>query len=711
MRFNGASIHLFSAAIIAVAGIKDAHASNTQVVAVQLNSTDMGLELVLTTSAATSDPVLVVSRDNQWIADIPNSRLVLDRGNGFLQTNPTAEIRSVMVSQFDNDSVRITVTGADAAPVAEMTRQNGEEIAFTISTESGQASVDEQPPSSQRPLAGTSERSPIAQATPQRSVPLPDSPEVLVPNPTIQIEGVPTRPGEVEVIPLQPRAIAPPLGDIAISNVDASPSLVDLGTTERVPRLVLREAPVRDVLALLARAAGLNLAYDETGQEQPNGQGQPNASSSIPAVEPTISLDIENEPIQDVFNYVLQLSNLEANRRGRTIFVGARLPNAARNLSFRSLRLNQVQVGVALNFLVGMGAESTISRERLVTSVNAVPVQFPQEGTAPFAPAVTQTQTTTEQRLETQRIDYEDSTPPLRGLLVLGDERTNTLTMIGTPRQLELATSGLVQLDVRRRQVAVNVRIVDVNLSAIEEIGASFSFGIGDVFFRGLGSADIDGGISANINDFTDNATSDAFSALLEAEITSGNAKILTDPTLIVQEGQRATVALTQEVQTSTGTTTFDEDGDVVSFEQDDPRAAGLTLVIEVNRIDDNGFVALSVAPTVTAPVGQQTNPDDSVTTLLSARSLESGQIRLRDGQTLVLTGIIQDSDRVTVSKVPILGDIPLLGALFRSTERENERREVIVLLTPQIIDDSDRSSFGYSYTPGRGAQEVLQQR
>ena len=119
------------------------------------------------------------------------------------------------------------------------------------------------------------------------------------------------------------------------------------------------------------------------------------------------------------------------------------------------------------------------------------------------------------------------------------------------------------------------MQIVDVNLSAIESIGASFSFGIGDVFFQGLESADIEGAASVNVNDFTGNAASNAFTALIEAEITSGNAKILTDPTLIVQEGQRATVALTQEVQTSTGTTTFDDDGNVVTFEQDDPRAAG----------------------------------------------------------------------------------------------------------------------------------------
>jgi type IV pilus assembly protein PilQ len=181
----------------------------------------------------------------------------------------------------------------------------------------------------------------------------------------------------------------------------------------------------------------------------------------VPGEGLKVSLDIQNEPVQDVFNYVLRLSGLEANRSGRTIFVGPRLPNSSRDTVMRNLRLNQVTVDVALNFLVGLGAESAISRERQVTSVSAVPVG---QGVA-----TTQTQTTTETRVE--RLSLEDSkysSPLLRGLQALGDQRTNSLTLIGTPKQVELAMAQLSQLDVRRRQAAVNVKIVDINLSGIK---------------------------------------------------------------------------------------------------------------------------------------------------------------------------------------------------------------------------------------------------
>jgi type IV pilus assembly protein PilQ len=117
----------------------------------------------------------------------------------------------------------------------------------------------------------------------------------------------------------------------------------------------------------------------------------------------------------------------------------------------------------------------------------------------------------------------------------------------------------------------------------------------------------------------------------------------------------------------------------------------------------------LSVAPTVSSPGDTVDAGDSGNIVLLNQRSLSSGQIRMRDGQTLILSGIIQDNDRSTVEKVPILGDIPLLGALFRRTVKNGARQEVIVLLTPQILNDSDQATWGYGYTPTPNAKEEIQ--
>jgi len=840
-QLHGNSFILGATAFIFLAA-QPVWAQVSQITDVQLNQVNGGINVVLKTSSGSRPQVFTTKRGKALVADIINTQLRLPQGNSFRQDSPAPGIASVEVSQLDANSVRVTVTGSSNTPGNQPVVRSLNGITLSFSPSAGTiASVP-------TPIAPTSTAPPVT--TPAQ---LGQKPDVLVPNPQITIDGQPAQAAGVgqsqsQGPPFLPRAVAPPVGDIAISNTDASPSSIDLGTQERVPRLVLRDAPVREVLSLLARAAGLNLAY--VGGEQAAG-----AAAGGQATSQTISLDIENEPVQDVFNYVLRLSGLEANRSGRTVFVGGKLPNATRDLVMRSLRLNQVTVGVALNFLVGLGAESAVSRERQVTSVNAIAVGT---GVAP----ITQTQTTTESRVETQRVNFTDSSPLLRGLQALGDERTNSLTLIGPPRLVEMAMAQVTQLDIRRRQVVVNVKIIDVNLLNTQDYNTSFSFGVGNNYFSsdsgaaslnfggsrpatsaearsnvsggapvtanpysggntfldlnnptapipgtGVGdrtivngqlTSDVPGqaqsffnrraGVSGdpfqggltditqgtpNVNTITDipatagTAGTPAVPAVVEngivvvpavpavpatagipasrvitfapgvlgtataalpslyqfprrllaslqAQITNGNAKILTDPTLIVQEGQTANVKLTQEVVGNIKSETTrggDTSVQTVTAEKTD---VGLTLAVKIERIDDNGFVSLSVAPVVKAPQSSAVlniSGNNQTIFLVSERSLNSGLIRLRDGQTLILSGIIQDTDRTTISKIPILGDLPLIGSLFRSTNRSNQRQEVIVLLTPQIMDDSENSSYGYNYKPSPEVRQVLERR
>ncbi|MBD6617141.1 AMIN domain-containing protein [Komarekiella sp. 'clone 1'] len=811
-QLHGNSLILGATAFVFLAA-QPVWAQITQITDVQLNPVSGGISVVLKTSSGSRPQVFTTKRGKALVADIINTQLRLPQGNSFRQDNPSPGISSVEISQLDANSIRVMVIGSNNAPDTQPVerKQNGISLSFTPSA--GTTVLAPTPrPTQTTPTPPTPTASPApAPAQPGQK------PNVLVPNPQVTIDGTPAQaagPGQPvsQAPPFLPRAVAPPVGDIAISATDASPSTVDLATQERVPRLVLRDAPVREVLSLLARAASLNLAYvgGETAGAA-SGEGKPASGGD----GSTISLDIENEPVQDVFNYVLRLSGLEANRSGRTIFVGPKLPNATRDMVMRSLRLNQVTVGVALNFLVGLGAESAVSRERQVTSVNAVPVGA---GATP----ITQTQTTTETKVETQRVDFKDSNPLLRGLQALGDERTNSLTLIGPPRLVEMAMAQLTQLDIRRRQVAVNVKIIDVNLLNTQDYNTSFSFGIGNNFFTNDGGAaslnfggsrpatraeatssvtgtpvisnpvtgqpfldpnstvavpgttpgtivvDPSGNITrvanpgsgnfyrptaptgnplqpgfSDITPATDNIitrNADGTSSItqgalgsatttlptlfqfpkrllasLQAQVTNGNAKILTDPTLIVQEGQTANVNLTQEVVGNIKREIVRDANlatETISAEKD---RVGLTLGVKIERIDDNGFVSLSVAPVVKAPQAPATinvgGGGSQQIFLVSERSLNSGLIRLRDGQTLILSGIIQDTDRTSVSKIPILGDLPLIGSLFRQTNRSNQRQEVIVLLTPQIMDDTENSSYGYNYTPSPQVRQILERR
>ncbi|MBD2088963.1 AMIN domain-containing protein [Microcoleus sp. FACHB-1515] len=762
----GSAIALFAA--------QPAWAQATQVTGVQLSPANGGVNLVLQTQDGDRPQVFTVSRGNALIADVVNTQLRLPQGNGFLQNNPAPGISSVVVNQLDENSVRITVNGEAGAPVGQI-GQSDAGVVLSLLPSSGAAAPSAAVPPVGPPAPAALPEATIAQAPPPAQAPAPaippqvPAPDVLVPNPGISIDGVPI-PAPLNTgaytPPLQSRAIAPPLGDIAVSNVDASSEAIDLGTGELVPRLVLRDAPVRDVLSLLARAAGLNVAYisPTVGQDAAGGVIDPaQAGAAGQGGDTRISLDIENEPVQNVFNYVLRISGLEANRQGRTIFVGPRLPDAARNVIARSLRLNQVSVNDAANVLTAQGAETQIP-------ITRVEIQTVGEG------AAARTIELRTPEILNLRATQGNAPLLLQGLSVTTDTRLNTITLIGTPRRVELASEILAQLDLRQRQVAVNVRIVDVNLLATEDFGTSFSFGVGDGFFTSDGGAasfnfggvnppsqaDVTGSrlsppITAtpfppgvdDVEPFIDPNDDAAFSdpdsqarppfgtednpflpgiteqqegqttfglpqlfryptrflASLQAQIISGNAKILTDPTVVVQEGQEAVVRLTQQVPINIITTFDDETGRATTELALDE--AGVRLSVRVDRIDDNGFVTLTLIPRVTS-IADTREFQDTQINLLAVRELNSGRIRVRDGQTLILSGIIQERDQTTVTKIPILGDIPLLGALFRSTERENQRNEVIILLTPQILDDSDRAVFGYSYTPGRETQQIL---
>jgi type IV pilus assembly protein PilQ len=178
----------------------------------------------------------------------------------------------------------------------------------------------------------------------------------------------------------------------------------------------------------------------------------------------------------------------------------------------------------------------------------------------------------------------------------------------------------------------------------------------------------------------------------------------LTDPTLVVQEGQKSSVNLTQDVFGGFKINSVAGTGATTSTREPIIKQAGLSLEILVNRIDDNGYVSVGVTPTVSS-IGSTVTTQDGDIALLQSRTMNSGEIRLRDGQTLILSGIIQESDRTSVSKVPILGDIPILGALFRSTNKSSQRQEVVVLLTPQILNDNRGQ---VNYTPGADTRLLL---
>jgi type IV pilus assembly protein PilQ len=206
-----------------------------------------------------------------------------------------------------------------------------------------------------------------------------------------------------------------------------------------------------------------------------------------------------------------------------------------------------------------------------------------------------------------------------------------------------------------------------------------------------------------NSNEYTQPKNS--FYSYLEAAIVASSAKTLAQPTLLVQEGQKAVVKTATSVITGVNSTEASNG----SVQYTNTRAqAGLILDVMVNKIDDNGFITLELKPSVSVPQPAGTQQGVQIFNI-SERSLSSGAVRLRDGQTLVVTGVITDDDRQRVTKWPVLGDMPIIGQLFRQSSSNRQKSELVMLVTPTLVDDVDGGAYGYGYRPmTQAAREFL---
>ena len=633
-----------------------------------------------------------------------------------------------------------------------------------------------------------------------------------------------SRPGRVNqpvyVPPVRPRAVAPPLGDMAVGTMLINNRSFVKASGPPVS-LTLNNAPAKDALMSIARLGGYGFVFvGEGAGGSPEGENAAGAASSYP-----VSMAFRNERYDRALNSVLMASGLQGRLDGRTLLVGTAVSAKSFGPQMSKVfRLNQVDVASAGDYLASLGAS--------MTSIKTVKITSGESDTAGGTSLSNQTsQTATELR---QTETYGSSTGPLIGLSGVTDDRLDTVTLVGDPTLINVASSYLRQLDLRKRQVAVKVQILSVSLTNDKTVDASFSARMGDTYIvsqsgkahmnfgrykpgnpsgtgvyedgeygtPGAYQARVPGVQAQQVLDPLEQAQTvvppmvdqqivipptepggsptfqplydatgqpikvpstdptatptlvpvidqngqpvyvpstdplaapvlkpvidsngqpiyvpgkdpakfrhpdDSFFAYIEALIVSSSAKTLAQPTLLVQEGETAEVETGQNV--ITGVSSTDTANGSTQF-QNTRENAGLKVNVKVNKIDDNGFVTLNLNPEISVPIPagvQQGVPIFNI----SARKLKSGDVRLRDGQSLILTGVISDSDRQQVRKWPILGDMPLIGQLFRQSASSREKNELVVIVTPTVIDDTQGGRYGYGYRPGTAAGRQLVQ-
>lgn len=535
-------------------------------------------------------------------------------------------------------------------------------------------------------------------------------------------------PGQPAAPPLQPRAVAPPLGDMAVGTMTLK-NRGFLALSGPPVTLTARGANPRDILMTLAQIGGYGFAYSE---QPPQSLKQGTDRQPMPfenrekvfKVTP-VTVAFRNERFERAFNFVLASSGLQARKEGNTLIVGPGvLQQSFGPQVSRVYRLNQASPDSAADYLANLGALVTKTFVEEITATTGVPL----------AGASTSNPQTTRTSKEIKVQQYGGEAGPLIGLRATTDSRLGTITVVGEGALVAVAEQYLRQLDLRQRQVALSVRILDVTLENNAEIDNSFSLRFGNTFIvndSGRLLAAFGRNLPADAASFVGPAAQprpnpglaypdQSFYDFLRSQILSSNTKILASPTLIIQEGGAPYDAFsadidgteiskdgkvgrerTNEALVRVGTqlvTSYEIRQDVngVSFCQPVFSTAGLTFGAKVDKIDDNGFVSFSISPEISAAVGGQQVGSCGSISLINSRSLDTGQLRVRDGQTLILTGVISDTDRQVVTKWPVFGDLPLIGQFFRRTSGARTKNELVIMLTPRIIDESEGGGFGY---------------
>ncbi|QEY32808.1 general secretion pathway protein GspD [Synechococcus sp. RSCCF101] len=299
------------------------------------------------------------------------------------------------------------------------------------------------------------------------------------------------RPGRVPqasyVPPLQPRAVAPPLGDMAVGTmVMRNQGYVSL----QGPPVTLnfRNTPVKEAMLSLARVGGYGFVYvddraDNLRDEEELIRGADGVTRTQTLNEDPrpVTMLFNNESYSTAVNAVLMASRIQAKVQGSTIFAG---PQVVAQAGFgpqlsKVYRLNQATPQSAAQYLASLGAEIFVP-EQITQTQSTGETTTAGGGGGGGAAGTTVGNVSTETATRTTITTYSSNKGPLLGMTGTVDDRLGTITLVGTPTTVQAAEGYLKQIDLRERQVALSVKILDVSLENTNDIDNSFSLRFGN---------------------------------------------------------------------------------------------------------------------------------------------------------------------------------------------------------------------------------------
>ena len=259
----------------------------------------------------------------------------------------------------------------------------------------------------------------------------------------------------------------------------------------------------------------------------------------------------------------------------------------------------------------------------------------------------------------------------------------------GTPQEWQQINNLLRQLDIPPRQVLIEMKIYELDLNGafseginayLEQAGANGT-GLG----RALNIASSSAGLGLSVGTLV--GTSKEILGVLQTQESKGQAKLLSAPSIIATDSIPATMNVGTDVPVLTSEAVVggvQSSGSNVFSNTVSSESTGMTMSITA-RVSPSGVVTMIVNQDVSAPVPTSSSGIDSPS--FSQRQFQT-QLTVQDGDTVAIGGAIQEEKTNTITGVPLLIHIPILGALFGSKSTSVARTELIVLITPKVLYD-----------------------
>ncbi|MCX4274996.1 MAG: hypothetical protein OSJ27_04335 [Candidatus Gastranaerophilales bacterium] len=192
---------------------------------------------------------------------------------------------------------------------------------------------------------------------------------------------------------------------------------------------------------------------------------------------------------------------------------------------------------------------------------------------------------------------------------------------------------------------------------------------------------------------------SSVLSYQLKYLVNNQKGRVLTNPKIMVTNGQKSIIDLTSDYVKTTSTemnTNSATDTPIVTRTYELGNDEGLKIEM-IPFISQDGYVSLNMVPEFSTIKSQMKTKDEYgeeviSATMLQRRNLKLNNLRIKDGETLVIAGLIKESEKQNVTKVPVLGDLPLVGVFFRSTSNAKSKEELVIMITPHIVYSEDQA-------------------